>query len=107
VPHDIVDLYLAPVALQIEARLCELAELDRDRLALKIATESDEPDWSPEVRTVGVLRTIGHLTDLHGWSLSWDARGVRVSHGKHALVLGVPANVRRYVVGDANRDGVS
>jgi hypothetical protein len=80
-----------------------LAELDRDKLALKIATESDEPDWSPDVREVAVLRTIGHLIDLHGWSLSWEERGVRLSHGKHALVLGVPANVHRYVVGDVNR----
>lgn len=100
-PHDIADLYLAPVALQIESRLAELAELDDKKLALQIALESDEPDWSRDVRAEALLRTVGHLVDLHGWSLSWDERGVRLSHGKHSLVLGVPVNVRRYVVGTA------
>jgi len=98
-PHDIADVYLAPVALHVEARLAELAKLDDDKLAVHIAMASDEQAWSPEFRSAAVLNTVGYLVDLHGWSLSWDDRGVRLSHGTRSLVLGVPANVRRYIAG--------
>ena len=96
-PHDVADLYLAPVVLQVDARLAELAALDDDKLAVRIATASDSPDWSQDLRIEGVLRTAGHLIDRHGWSLDWDERGIRLAHGARAVVLGVPANVQRYV----------
>jgi len=32
-PHDITDLYLAPVALAVDACIEELGNLDKDRLA--------------------------------------------------------------------------
>jgi hypothetical protein len=96
-PRDVTDLYLAPVVLQVDARLAELSTLNDDDLDMKIAIESDEPNWSAGVRQEGVLRTVSHLVDMHGWALSWDPRGVRLSHGAHSLVLGVPATVQRYV----------
>ena len=101
-PHDIADLYLAPTALAVEARITDLGKLADEKLALQVAMESDEPDWSVDLRTNALLRTVGHLIDLRGWSLSWDDRGIRLSHGKHSLVLGVPANFRRYVEGATN-----
>jgi hypothetical protein len=101
-PHDFADLYLAPVALKVDARIMQLAALDDDKLALHIAIESDEPDWTTELRRDALLRTVGNLIDLHGWELSWDARGVRLAHDEHSVVLGVPANVVRYVEAHAN-----
>lgn len=99
-PHGVPDLYLAPVALELDARIAELATLTDDKLALEVALESDSPDWTAGMRRDAILHTVGHLVDLHGWALAWDARGIRVSHGKRALVLGVPASFHRFVDGD-------
>lgn len=98
-PHDIADLYLAPAALQVDARIAELSMLGDGELALQVGFASDEPDWSLDRRRDALLVTVGHLIDLHGWTLSWDDRGIRLSHGKHALVLGVPANFGRFLQG--------
>ena len=98
-PHDIPDLYLAPVALAVEARVTELGVLDDEELALRVGLASDKPDWSADLRRDALLNTISHLIEMHGWSVSWDARGVRLSHGSHSLVLGVPSNLQRYVDG--------
>jgi hypothetical protein len=96
-PHDISDLHLAPVALEVDAQIAELSTLSDEELAVRVGVESDLPDWSVDVRRDALLRTVGHLIDLHGWLLSWDDRGVRLSHGNHSLVLGVPANFTRFV----------
>jgi hypothetical protein len=96
-PHNIADLYLAPVVLEIDARLSQLAELSDEKLTRQIALESDEPDWTVEMRRDAVLRTVAHLIELHGWELSWDSRGIRASNGVHSLVLGVPANLHRFI----------
>jgi hypothetical protein len=98
-PHDLADLYLAPVALEVDARISELGRLGDEKLTLQVAMASDEADWSVDLRHDALLRTVGHLVDLHGWLLSWDDRGIRLSHGKHSLVFGVPASFNRYVEG--------
>lgn len=96
-PHDITDLYLAPVALTVDARLEELGRLDSGRLAYEVALESDSPDFTRSMREEALLRTITHLVDIHDWKLSWDPRGIRLSHEAHTFVLGVPASFRAYL----------
>lgn len=96
-PHDISDLYLAPVVLAVEARLEELAKLDAGQLAYEVALASDARDFTRLMREDALLRTIQHLIDTHNWVLSWDARGLRLSHDTHTLVLGVPATFREYL----------
>ena len=96
-PQDVSDLYLAPVALAVDARLEELGELSPDRLAERVALVSDEPDWTVELRQDGLMRTIGQLLELHQWELSWEARGVGISRASHRLVLGVPESLRAFV----------
>jgi hypothetical protein len=96
-PHDIADLYLAPVALTVDARIEELGRLDRDGLANEVALESDSPDYTRQMREEGLIRTITHLTETHGWAFSWDARGLRVTHDAHTFVLGIPAVFRDYL----------
>jgi hypothetical protein len=96
-PHDISDLYLAPVVLELEARINGLAQLNDEKLALQVALESNEPDWTADMRRDAILRTVAHLVDLHGWRLAWDVRGIRASHGKRSFVIGVPASFHRYV----------
>jgi hypothetical protein len=100
-PHDLPDLYLAPVVLAIDAKIEQLARLDARQLAYEVALESDTPDFTRELREEALIRTIEHVIDTHQWTLSLDPRGLRLSHDEHTLVLGVPATFREYVDGDA------
>ena len=96
-PHDIPDLYLAPVALAVDARIEELGHLDKDRLTYEVALESDTPDFTRQLREEALIRTITHLIDGHDWQFSWDPRGLRLSHEVHTLVLGIPAVFIEYL----------
>lgn len=96
-PHDVVDLRLAPLALRLDRRLQEMAELDPGQLRLRIAMDTDRDGFEPAQRARDVVDSVCHLVDLGGWQVSWDPRGLRMSHGDHTLVLGVPANLRAYV----------
>lgn len=99
-PHDVADLYLAPVFLAVDARIRHLGALDDGQLAREIAAVSEHPTRDAAERRAALLIAIGAVIDLHGWTLSWDDdRGVRVAHGTHAVVLGVPGVVRRFVAG--------
>jgi hypothetical protein len=90
-PHDVTDLYLARVLLAVDARLEELGQLDKRRLAYEVALESDLPDITRQMREEALMRAITHLTDTHHWTFSWDPRGLRMSHDAHTFVLGLPA----------------
>jgi hypothetical protein len=96
-PHDIADLYLAPVALAIDARIEELGRLDVKGLVYEVALESDSPDYTRQMREEGLIRTITHLTDTHHWAFSWDPRGLRLTHDEHTFVLGIPPVLRDYL----------
>ena len=98
-PHDVKDLYLAPVVLAVDARITELGRLQARELAVAVALESDCPDWTRELREEAVLRAVSRQTELHGYSLAWDERGIRITHGDHTLVLGVPAGLSAYLDG--------
>ena len=54
-PHDVSDLYLAPVVLAIDAKLDDLATLEPRPLAQRVAVESNLPDWSREDRERALL----------------------------------------------------
>jgi len=96
-PHDITDLYLAPVVLTVDARIEELGRLDRDRLAYEVALESDSPDFTRSMREDGLIRTVTHLIDSHDWEFSWDPRGLRLTHDAHTFVLGIPVVFLEYL----------
>jgi hypothetical protein len=99
VPHDLPDLYLAPVALAVDARIEELGHLDFDGLAMEVGLESDMADWTRSMREDGLIRTVQHFIDCHGWTFSWDTRGLRLTHGGHTLVLGIPPVFVAYLSG--------
>ncbi len=99
-PHDITDLYLAPVVLAVDARIEELGRLGKDQLAYEVALEADSPGFTGRMRQEALIRTITHLIDCHGWEFRWDPRGLRMTHGTHTFVLGVPA-----VFGEYSEDG--
>jgi hypothetical protein len=89
-PHDLTDLYLAPVALAVDARITELGRLDQEQLAYEVALESDSPGFTREMREEALIRTVTHLIDTHDWEVSWDPRGLRLTHDTHTFVLGIP-----------------
>jgi hypothetical protein len=90
-PHDLTDLYLAPVVLAVDARIEELGRLDKSGLAYEAALESDTPDFTRRMREEALIRTVTHLIDGHDWKFSWDPRGLRLTHDAHTFVLGIPA----------------
>lgn len=96
-PHDIIDLYLAPVVLAVDARIEELGHLDKDGLAYEVALESDSPDLTRRMREEALIRTVTHLIERHGWELSWDPGGLRLTHDAHTFVLGIPAVFLEYL----------
>ena len=96
-PHDLTDLYLAPVVLTVDARIEELGRLDRDKLAYAVALESDLADFTRAMREDALIRTVTHLIDSHDWEFSWDPRGLRLTHDAHTLVLGLPAVFLQYL----------
>jgi hypothetical protein len=99
-PHDVTDLYLAPVLLAVDARIEELGKLDRDGLAYEVALESDSPEITRSMREEALIRTITHLTDTHHWTFAWDPRGLRMTHEAHTFVLGVPAVFLDFLAGN-------
>ena len=96
-PHDITDLYLAPVVLKVDARIEELGHLGKDSLAYEVALESDSPDITRRMREEALIRTITHLIDCHDWEFSWDSRGLRLTHDGHTFVLCIPAVFVEYL----------
>jgi hypothetical protein len=90
-PHDVTDLYLAPVVLAVDARIEELGHLDKDQLAHKVEFHSDSNDYVRRVSEEALIETVTYLIDTHGWEFSWDPRGLRLTHDGHTLVLGIPA----------------
>jgi hypothetical protein len=105
IPHDIFDLYFAPVVLALEARIDELGSLPPEQLAKQVGLASDKADWTRDLREAGLLEAVRHLIDCHHWELSWDARGVRMTHGDHKLVLGVPATFVEFLSGTTSVAG--
>ena len=99
-PHDVTDLYLAPVLLAVDARIGELGKLDKNELVYEVGLDSDSPDFTRHMREEALIRTITHLIDTHHWEFSWDPRGLRMTHHAHTFVLGVPAVFLDYLSGD-------
>lgn len=98
-PTDITDLYLAPVALRLDRQLAELADLTQEGIHLWIALATDHEATTLDERRILALRALRHEVDTHHWDVDLDARGLRLSHGGNALVLGIPASLRAYVDG--------
>ena len=104
VPHDVTDLYLAPVILGIDARIDEYSRLNADELAYQVALEGDVADRTRELREAGFLRAVSRFVETHDWELSMDRRGIRLTHGEHTLVLGVPPTVEAYLAGSSPKN---
>ncbi len=98
-PHDVSDLHLAPVVLALDARLDELGAHDLERLAVAVDLASNSLGLTRDQREAGLLEAVAHIIDCHGWTLTWDMRGIRLTHEKHSLVLGAPPTFADYLAG--------
>jgi hypothetical protein len=99
-PHDVVDLQLAPVALALDQELEVLGRLDGEALLhhILIATNRRAEDAADQTeREAMVVRVLTQFIDLHGWEVTCDPRGVRLTHHDRRIVLGIPDSVREFV----------
>ena len=96
-PHDIADLYLAPVALGMDHRLDELADLSADDVRYRVALATDRDPRTATQREEALLAALTGGLDLHGWEVSRHPRGLLISHDTYSLVLGIPANLVSYL----------
>jgi hypothetical protein len=99
IPNDLPDLYLAPVLLEVEARVDRLSTLAPDDLSVEIALTSDAPDWSRAWREQALATALQHLLDLHGWTLSVDGRGVRLEHRRRTVTIALPPQLEEFLAG--------
>lgn len=100
IPLDRTDLHLAPVTLDLDARLERWSSRSAHELRGDIAVASNQSDRSPRDRREALLQALRHDVEVHGWQLTLELRGLRLTHGLHSLVLGLPQNVRDYLEPD-------
>ena len=98
-PHDVADLYLAPVLLAVAERISEMSLLSTEELRRRVAIESNLAEHTEEMREQALLASVGYLLDLHGWELRRHPRGLEVTHGTRHVVLGTPVSFDAYVAG--------
>lgn len=96
-PSDLADLYLAPVALRLDAELAALGTMSEDELKTCIALRTDRDPGSVSDRGGLLLQAVTHSHELHSWVPCWDPRGLRLTNGEHSVVLGVGETLRKYI----------
>ncbi len=96
-PHDVVDLYLAPVAIELDRRLRAFEGLSEKDIDYHVAVSTNREPGPREDRPRLVLADLTHALETHGWGLDWVPRGLRMSNDDHELVLGIPESLRVYL----------
>ncbi|MBX6748376.1 MAG: hypothetical protein IRY85_01695 [Micromonosporaceae bacterium] len=96
-PHDITDLYLAPVVLAIDAELEALRGKSYDDILMYVALATNrEPRTRIEKRKY-FIEAVTKFHELHGWEVTCHPRGLRLTHDGHQIVLGLPPAVYSYL----------
>lgn len=98
-PHDLTDLMLAPTLIDLDDVLDRLGELDPGELAFELILATNHEPRNAAERATVLLDSLRVRLDLHRWELGLTDRGLSVEHGGRAVVLGLPSNVRDYLVG--------
>lgn len=97
VPHDRVDLYLAPVVLRLDSWVEEWGEMSEQDIMVRIAFTTNEEPRDVEGREKALVHAAQHDVELHGWGVEIVSRGLRLHHGEHYVVLGLPDSLRRFL----------
>jgi hypothetical protein len=96
-PHDLTDLSLAPLVLQLDRQLASYTALNAEEIHLRVSLEVDaDPRFAPARRECLLDALTRHL-DVHGWELSWTTRGLRLHHEARTVTLGVPPSLAAYL----------
>ena len=104
-PKSATDLFLAPVAVEIDRNLQRLRDLSPAQIAVELELELDRPE-SPDAdrgeREARILQAATRNVTLHDWeaAVSPDGARVRLQGGSVTLDLGLSASIMRYVDGD-------
>lgn len=96
-PHDITDMFLSPVALHFDRRLAALTGRTHQQIDLEVALATNREPRSADERARFLLESLTQMVPAHGWDVSWDRRGLRLSHADHEVTLGIPDSVREYL----------
>jgi hypothetical protein len=96
-PHDLTDLFLAPVALAIDTEIESLERMTHDELLCYIPLVLNREPRDVDERRRDFVEAVTRHHDLHGWRASCEPRGLRLRNGEHTIVLGLPPNVRSYL----------
>ncbi len=104
-PKSATDLFLAPVAVEIDRNLQRFRDLEPAQIAAELDLELDRPE-SPTAdrneRGARILQAALRNVNLHDWNaaVSDDGARVHLDGGSVTLDLGLSASIMRYVDGD-------
>lgn len=104
-PKSATDLFLAPVAVEIDRNLERIRDLSPSNVAAELDLELDRPE-SPsgdrDERKGRILQVALRNVNLHDWSaaISDDGARLRLEGGSVSLDLGLSASIIRYIDGD-------
>jgi hypothetical protein len=98
-PKDRTDLQLAPVVLALDRRLDEFELFDLRGLEQRVRLDNGEPATGHAARRAAVLGSLTAGLDMHGWTATWNGRGLRIVHQHHHVTLGIPATFTAYIDG--------
>jgi hypothetical protein len=105
-PHDVPDLYLAPVALAVDALLDELGRVRAEELAARLGSTSHLALATRAQREAALIQTVRLSTTTHHWEVSVDERGLRLHHDRHSVVLGLAPALRDWLERGSSTDQV-
>jgi len=99
-PHDVADLALAPMLINIERNLAMLRDSDDLEYALALDLNDDGRQYhtaGERARRVQAFAT--NNVDLHGWTVSPtpDLQGLAVSHGDYTVSVMLGKQLANYV----------
>jgi len=105
-PKSATDLFLAPVAVEIDRNLQRLRDLSPAEIATELDLELDRPESRSagrQERKARVLQAALRNAHLHDWdgTISDDGARLHLEGGSVSLDLGLSASIMRYVDGDA------
>jgi hypothetical protein len=105
-PKSATDLFLAPVAVEIDRNLQRLRDLSPAEIRAELDLELDRPESASAdrgERQERILRAALRNVSLHEWNaaISDDGVRLRLDGGSVSLELGLSASIVRYVDGDS------
>jgi len=99
-PHDVADLALAPVLINIERNLAMLRESDDLEFSLAMHLNDDGRQYTTAGGRAGRIQAYATRdVDLHGWTVrpTPDLQGLAVSHGEYTVSIMLGKQVATYV----------